>query len=56
MKSLFGERKIHLMGRKKINTLQKALEEVQNDMTKSHEEVVEVSRKLKEAYRDEELY
>ena len=41
--------------KEKINTVQKALE-VQNDMTKSHEEVVEVSRKLKEAYRDEKLY
>lgn len=41
--------------KEKINTLQKTLE-VQNDMTKSHEEMVEVSRKLKEAYRDEELY
>ena len=43
-------------GKETIDILQKALEDVQNDMTKSHEEVVEVSRKLKEAYRDEELY
>ena len=43
-------------GKEKISTLQKALQEVQSDMSKSHEEVVEVSRKLKEAYRDEELY
>ena len=43
-------------GKEKINTLQKALEEVQNDMYKSHEEVVEVSRKLKEEYLDEESY
>ena len=39
-------------GKEKINTLQRALEDVQSDLTKSHEEVIEVSRKLKEAYRD----
>ncbi|XP_056862248.1 uncharacterized protein LOC108858352 [Raphanus sativus] len=43
-------------GKETISNLQKALEEVQNDMSKSEEEVIEVSRKLKEAYRDEELY
>lgn len=43
-------------GKEKINSLQKVLEEVQNDMSKSHDEVAEVSRKLKEAYQEEELY
>ena len=43
-------------GKEKINSLQKALEEIQSDNTKTYEEVLEVSRKLKEAYRDEELY
>ena len=40
-------------GKEKINSLQKALEEIQCDNTKTYEEVLEVSRKLKEAYRDE---
>ena len=43
-------------GKEKINSLQKALEEIQGDNTKTYEEVLEVSRKLKEAYRDEELF
>ena len=43
-------------GKEKINSLQKALEDIQCDNTKTYEEVLEVSRKLKEAYRDEELY
>ena len=42
--------------KEKINTLQKALEEIQCDNTKTYEEVLEVSRKLKEAYRDEEWF
>ena len=43
-------------GKEKISTLQKALEEIQNGFSKSNEEVLEVSRKLQEAYRDEEQY
>ena len=43
-------------GKEKIISLQKALEEIQCDNTKTYEEVLDVSRKLKEAYRDEELY
>uniref|UniRef100_A0A0D3D5D4 Endonuclease/exonuclease/phosphatase domain-containing protein n=1 Tax=Brassica oleracea var. oleracea TaxID=109376 RepID=A0A0D3D5D4_BRAOL len=43
-------------GKDKIADLQKALEEVQNDDTRSHEEILEVSRKLQEAYQDEEEY
>ena len=43
-------------GKDKINTLQKALEEIQNDFSKTNDEVLEVSRKLQEAYRDEEQY
>ena len=43
-------------GKEKINSLQKALEEVQSDNSKTYEEVLDVSRKLKEAYRDEKLY
>lgn len=36
-------------GKGKINSLQKALEEVQSDNSKTYEEVLDVSRKLKEA-------
>ena len=43
-------------GKEKIADLQKALEEVQNDDTRSQEEILEVSRKLQEAYKDEEEY
>ena len=43
-------------GKDKINNLQKALEEIQNDFSKTNDEVLEVSRKLQEAYRDEEQY
>lgn len=43
-------------GKERIKTLQNALEEIQKDFTKSNEEVLEVSRKLQEAYRDEEQY
>ena len=50
-------RKAHLpYGKEKINTLQRALEEIQNDFTKTNDEVLEVFRKLQEAYRDEEQY
>lgn len=38
-------------GKDKIDTLQKALEEVQNDFSKSHEEVLEVIQKLKRHIR-----
>ena len=40
----------------KIKDLQQALEEVQTDNNRSQEEIFEVSRKLQEAYKDEEEY
>ena len=43
-------------GKEKINDLQKALEEVQTDNTRSQEDIVEVSSKLQDAYKDEEDY
>ncbi|XP_033145007.1 uncharacterized protein LOC117133065 [Brassica rapa] len=43
-------------GKEKINVLQQALEEVQTDNTRSQEDILEVSRKLHDAYKDEEDY
>lgn len=43
-------------GKEKIGELQKALEEVQTDNNRTHEEILEVSRKLQDAYKDEEDY
>ena len=43
-------------GKKKINDLHKALEEVQTNNTRSQEDILEVSRKLQDAYKDEEDY
>ena len=43
-------------GKKKISDLQKSLEEVQTDNNRTHEEIVEVSWKLQDAYKDEEDY
>ena len=43
-------------GKEKINELQQALEEVQTDNTRSQEDILEVSRKLQDAYKDEEEY
>ena len=43
-------------GNEKISDLQKALEEVQTDDTRSQEDIMEVSRKLQKAYKDEEEY
>ncbi|XP_048609142.1 uncharacterized protein LOC125584535 [Brassica napus] len=43
-------------GKEKIADLQKALEEVQTDDSRSQEDIMEVSRKLQEAYKDEEEY
>ncbi|XP_033136130.1 uncharacterized protein LOC117128234 [Brassica rapa] len=43
-------------GKEKINELQQALEEVQTDNTRSQKDILEVSRKLQEAYKDEENY
>ena len=43
-------------GKHKISELQQALEEVQSDNNRTQEEIVEVSRKLQEAYKDEEDY
>ena len=45
-----------LYGNEKINDLQQALEEVQTDNTRSQEDILEVSRKLQDAYKDEEEY
>ncbi|XP_048627306.1 uncharacterized protein LOC125595986 [Brassica napus] len=43
-------------GKDKINELQKALEEVQTDNSRSQEDIIEVSKKLQDAYKDEEEY
>ena len=43
-------------GKDKINELQKVLEEVQTDNSKSQEDIIEVSKKLQDAYKDEEEY
>ena len=43
-------------GKKKINDLHKALKEVQTDDTRTQEDIIEVSWKLQEAYKDEEEY
>ena len=43
-------------GKEKINDLQQALEEVQTDNTRSQEDILKVSRKLQDAYKDEEEY
>ena len=51
-----GVKIIHHMGRKKISELQQALEEVQNDNNRTEEEILDVSRKLHEEYKDKEEY
>lgn len=51
-----GEMIIHPMGGRKISELQQALEEVQMDNNKTQEDLMDVSRKLQEAYKDEEDY
>ncbi|XP_056848447.1 uncharacterized protein LOC130498828 [Raphanus sativus] len=43
-------------GKDKIADLQKALEEVQTDDNRSQEEILEISKKLQDAYKDEEEY
>ena len=43
-------------GKDKILNLHKALEEVQTDNNRSQEDIIEISRKLQEAYKDEEEY
>ena len=43
-------------GKEKISELQQALEEVQNDINRPQEDILDVSRKLQEAYKDEEEY
>ncbi|XP_048605496.1 uncharacterized protein LOC125583011 [Brassica napus] len=43
-------------GKEKIRYLQQALEEVQMDNNRSHENIIEISKKLQEAYKDEEEY
>ena len=43
-------------GKEKINQLQQALEEVQTDNSRTQEDILEVSRKLQDAYKDEEEY
>ena len=40
-------------GKERISELQKALEEVQTNNNRTHEDILEVSRKLQEAYKDE---
>lgn len=42
--------------RETISELTRALEEIQNDDNCTQEELVEMTRKLKEAYNNEELY
>ena len=39
----------------KINSLQKTVQKIQNDNTKTHEEVMEVTKKMKEDYQDETI-
>ncbi|XP_056858277.1 uncharacterized protein LOC130507599, partial [Raphanus sativus] len=43
-------------GKEKIADLQKALEEVQTDDNRTQEEILEISKKLQDAYKDEEEY
>jgi len=43
-------------GKEKISELQQALEEVQKDNNRTQEEILDVSRKLQEAYKDKEEY
>ncbi|XP_048601936.1 uncharacterized protein LOC106377234 isoform X1 [Brassica napus] len=43
-------------GKERINELQKALDEVQTDNTRTQEHILEVFRKLQEAYKDEEVF
>lgn len=43
-------------GKDKIMELQWALEELQDDDSRTQEDLIEVTSKLKEAYRDEEAY
>lgn len=43
-------------GKDRISELPKALEEVQTDNNRTHEDILEVSRKLQEAYKDEEEF
>lgn len=43
-------------GKEKIGELQKALEEVQTDPTRTQEDILDITRKLQEAYKDEEEY
>ena len=43
-------------GKERISELQKALEEVQTDNNRSQEDIMEVSRKLQETYKDEEEF
>ena len=43
-------------GKDKIKDLQQVLEEVQTGNNRSQEDILEVSRKLQEAYKDEEEY
>ncbi|XP_048633068.1 uncharacterized protein LOC125607235 [Brassica napus] len=43
-------------GKDKIQDLQKALEEVQTDDNRTQEDIIDISKKLQEAYKDEEEY
>lgn len=52
-----GGRKINLyLGGNKFQNLQKVLEEMQNDDNRTHDELVEITRKLKKTYKDEETF
>ena len=43
-------------GNENIQNLQQALEDVQTDNNRTQEDILEISRKLQEAYKDEEEY
>lgn len=53
MNLLDGE-KNPLYEKKRINELQKALEEGQTNDSRTQEEIVDVTKKLQEVYKDEE--
>ena len=43
-------------GKENIQNLQQALEDVQTDNNRTQEDILEISRKLQEAYKDEVEY
>ncbi|XP_056864326.1 uncharacterized protein LOC130511383 [Raphanus sativus] len=56
MRFQHGEKNNPPYGKEKIGELQKALEEVQTDSTRTQEDIMDITRKLQEAYKDEEDY